>query len=147
MNIHFPKSKLVNRIICNNSVHDSSAAVSPNRRWILFMSTRSGDPELWVFELRTIYEYTSFYMSNADDLWNLKSVNRLTHRLGYESGGSFSTDSQKIVYAGSTPKDIGEIESYNRLLRWVVYKTTPFIILSDIFLKPHSPLFPKLQFR
>ncbi|KAI1704303.1 WD40-like beta propeller repeat domain-containing protein [Ditylenchus destructor] len=102
----------------NKMVHDSDVAISPNGRWIVFSSMESGDPELWIFELATLGEYYSSWTSDDDGLWKIKGVNRITHRLGYEFGASFSRDSQKIVFAASVPTEVGEIESYKKLLRY-----------------------------
>ncbi|KAI1694147.1 WD40-like beta propeller repeat domain-containing protein [Ditylenchus destructor] len=86
----------------STAVHDSDVAISPNGRWIVYSSMKSGDPDFW--------------SPDDDGLWNIKSVKRLTFRLGYEFGASFSSDSQKIVFAGTVPKEIVDLENYRKLL-------------------------------
>ncbi|KAI1716747.1 WD40-like beta propeller repeat domain-containing protein [Ditylenchus destructor] len=102
--------------LTNNSVHDSDAAISPNGRWIVFSSMKSGDPELYIFEMASLGEYSSLWSPDDDGLWNIKSVKRLTFRLGYEFGASFSSDSQRIVFAGTLPEGIAQVENYKKLL-------------------------------
>ncbi|KAI1716768.1 iron/manganese superoxide dismutase, alpha-hairpin domain-containing protein [Ditylenchus destructor] len=72
---------------------------------------KSGDPEYW-----------AFWTPDDDGLWNVKSVKRLTFRLGYEFGASFSSEIQRIVFAGTLPEGIAEVENYKKLLRNFVAK-------------------------
>ena len=65
--------------------YDAEATVSPDGRYIVFTSTRSGDLELWRYELAT------------GDLL------QLTDELGYDGGAFFSPDSKKIVWRASRP--------------------------------------------
>lgn len=77
--------------------YDAEATVSPDGRFVIFTSTRSGDLELWRYELET------------------GEVLQLTDGLGYDGGAFFSRDSQKIVWRASRPE--GEAAAtYQRLL-------------------------------
>lgn len=77
--------------------YDAEATVSPDGKYIIFTSTRSGDLELWRYEIAT------------GDLL------QLTDDLGYDGGAFFSRDSQKIVWRASRP--MGEdAEVYKNLL-------------------------------
>ncbi len=67
--------------------YDAEATVSPDGRYLVFTSTRSGDLELWRYDLET------------GDLL------QLTDELGYDGGAFFSNDSQKIVWRASRPTD------------------------------------------
>ncbi len=65
--------------------YDAEATVSPDGRFIIFTSTRSGDLELWRYEI------------GSGDLL------QLTNELGYDGGAFFSRDSQQIVWRASRP--------------------------------------------
>ena len=77
--------------------YDAEATVSPDGRFIVFTSMRSGDLELWRFELAT------------------SEFLQLTSELGYDGGAFFSRDSKRIVWRASRPQG-GEAETYERLL-------------------------------
>ncbi len=77
--------------------YDAEATVSPDGRYVLFTSTRSGDLELWRYELE------------SGDLL------QLTDLLGYDGGAFFSADSQKIVWRAGRPTG-EEGEAYKALL-------------------------------
>lgn len=65
--------------------YDAEATVSPDGKYIIFTSTRSGDLELWRYEMET------------GDLL------QLTDEVGYDGGAFFSRDSQQIVWRASRP--------------------------------------------
>lgn len=78
--------------------YDAEATVSPDGRFVIFTSTRSGDLELWRYELAT------------------GEILQLTDELGYDGGAFFSPDSQQIVWRADRPT--GErAEVYQELLR------------------------------
>ncbi|WP_456429810.1 TolB family protein [Rhodocaloribacter sp.] len=77
--------------------YDAEATVSPDGRFIVFTSTRSGDLELWRYEIAT------------------GELLQLTNELGYDGGAFFSRDSKKIVWRASRPTG-EEAEVYRRLL-------------------------------
>ncbi|WP_457652147.1 TolB family protein [Rhodocaloribacter sp.] len=77
--------------------YDAEATVSPDGRFIIFTSTRSGDLELWRYEIAT------------GDLL------QLTDELGYDGGAFFSRDSKKIVWRASRPTG-EEAKVYRQLL-------------------------------
>lgn len=78
--------------------YDAEATVSPDGKFIVFTSTRSGDLELWRYEIKT-----GKYL-------------QLTNTLGYDGGAFFSPDSKKIVWRASRPSGT-EAESYKQLLK------------------------------
>lgn len=65
--------------------YDTEATVSPDGKYIIFTSTRSGDLELYRYELET------------------GEILQLTDTLGYDGGAFFSRDSQQIVWRASRP--------------------------------------------
>jgi TolB protein len=77
--------------------YDAEATVSPDGRYVIFTSTRSGDLELWRLDLRT-----------GEQL-------QLTDTPGYDGGAFFSPDSRRIVWRASRPQ--GEaLAAYRSLL-------------------------------
>lgn len=77
--------------------YDAEATVSPDGRYIVYTSTRSGDLELWRYEIAT-----------GDQL-------QLTDTPGYDGGAFFSGDSNRLVWRASRPE--GEaLQSYQTLL-------------------------------
>ncbi len=74
------------KLLIGGEGYDAEATVSPDGRYIVFTSTRSGDLDLWRYDLKT-GEYL-----------------QLTSELGYDGGAFFSYDSQKIVWRASRPK-------------------------------------------
>ena len=77
--------------------YDAEATVSPDMKYIVFTSTRSGDLDLWRYEIET------------------GKLLQLTNTLGYDGGAFFSSDSKHIVWRASRPKG-EEAEAYKKLL-------------------------------
>ena len=77
--------------------YDAEPTVSPDGRFVIFTSTRSGDLELWRYELAT------------------GETIQLTDGLGYDGGAFFSPDSEKIVWRASRPEG-EDAERYRDLL-------------------------------
>lgn len=77
--------------------YDAEATVSPDGKYIVFTSTRSGDIDLWRYEIET------------GDLL------QLTDELGYDGGAFFSRDSDMLVWRASRPKG-EDAEVYKELL-------------------------------
>lgn len=85
-------------VLIGGDGYDAEATASPDGKYIIFTSTRSGDLELWRYEIAS-GEYL-----------------QLTDLLGYDGGAFFSNDSKKIVWRASRP--VGEeAESYKELLK------------------------------
>ena len=101
-------------LLIGGNGYDAEATVSPDGRYVVFTSTRSGDLELWRFEIET------------GDLL------QLTDQLGYDGGAFFSADSKKIVWRASRPQ--GErAETYRSLLaEGFVEPNALNIFISDI---------------
>jgi TolB protein len=66
--------------------YDAEPTVSPDGRYIVFTSSRSGDLNLWRYEVA------------GGDLV------QLTHELGYDGGAFFSPDASKIIWRASRPE-------------------------------------------
>ncbi|WP_297984524.1 M20/M25/M40 family metallo-hydrolase [uncultured Chryseobacterium sp.] len=78
--------------------YDAEAVVSPNGKYIVFTSTRTGDLELWRMDI------------------DGKNLKQLTNGLGYDGGAFFSHDSKKLVFRSSRPKTEKDIKEYKDLL-------------------------------
>lgn len=86
------------KVLIGGKGYDAEATVSPDGKYIVFTSTRSGDLELWRYEIKT-----GKYL-------------QLTNTLGYDGGAFFSRDSKKIVWRASRPQG-DEAEKYKELLK------------------------------
>ncbi len=84
-------------VLIGGEGYDAEATVSPDGRYVLFTSTRSGDLELWRYDTET------------GDLL------QLTDTLGYDGGAFFSPDGSKIVWRASRPTG-ADAEAYRALL-------------------------------
>ena len=74
------------QLLISGPGYDAEATVSPDGKYVIFTSTRSGDLELWRYEIET------------------RDLLQLTDELGYDGGAFFSNDSQKIVWRASRPQ-------------------------------------------
>lgn len=86
------------KVLIGGDGYDAEATVSPDGKYIVFTSTRSGDLELWRYEIKT------------------GKLLQLTNELGYDGGAFFSRDSKKIVWRASRPKG-EDAETYKKLLK------------------------------
>ncbi|HOI29493.1 MAG TPA: hypothetical protein PLZ15_06980 [Melioribacteraceae bacterium] len=84
-------------LLIGGESYDAEATVSPDGRYIIFTSTRSGDLELWRYDIQT------------------KEYLQLTNELGYDGGAFFSRDSKYIVWRASRPEG-EDAENYKKLL-------------------------------
>jgi len=94
--------------------YDAEATVSPDGRYIVYTSTRSGDLELWRYDLKT------------------KKNIQLTKTLGYDGGAFFSRDSKKIVWRASRPQGKAAVEYRNLLSQGLVEPKELNIFIADI---------------
>lgn len=85
------------QLLIGGKGYDAEATASPDGKYIIFTSTRSGDLELWRYEIKT------------------KKFLQLTNTLGYDGGAFFSRDSKYIVWRASRPQG-EEAETYKKLL-------------------------------
>lgn len=85
------------KLLIGGDGYDAEATVSPDGKYIIFTSTRSGDLDLWRYEIKT------------------GKLLQLTHELGYDGGAFFSRDSKHIVWRASRPTGT-EAEAYKKLL-------------------------------
>ncbi|NMB80208.1 MAG: hypothetical protein GYA14_00125 [Ignavibacteria bacterium] len=84
-------------LLIGGESYDAEATVSPDGRYIIFTSTRSGDLDLWRYDIQT------------------KEYLQLTNELGYDGGAFFSRDSKHIVWRASRPRG-EDAENYKKLL-------------------------------
>lgn len=77
--------------------YNAEATVSPDGKYIIYTSTKSGDLELWRYEIAS------------------GSQVQLTNTLGYDGGAFFSRDSKMIVWRASRPEGKAA-EKYKELL-------------------------------
>lgn len=78
--------------------YNAEAVLSPDGKYIVFTSMRSGDLELWRMDV------------------DGSNLIQLTDELGYDGGAFFSHDSKKLVFRSSRPKTPEEIKEYKDLL-------------------------------
>lgn len=84
-------------VLIGGEGYDAEATVSPDGRYIIFTSTRSGDLELWRYDIQT------------------KEYLQLTNEPGYDGGAFFSRDAKKIIWRASRPQG-EEAVNYKKLL-------------------------------
>jgi len=84
--------------LTNSPAYDAEATLSPDGKKMIYTSTKDGDIELYVMNLKTGKE------------------KRITHSLGYDGGAWFSPNGKKIIWRASRPKTDAEIKEYKELL-------------------------------
>lgn len=85
-------------VLIDGPGYDAEPTVSPDGKYLIFTSTRSGDLELYRFDLAT------------------EEIVQLTDELGYDGGAFFSPDSEQIVWRASRPEG-EDATRYQQLLR------------------------------
>ncbi|MEW6195782.1 MAG: hypothetical protein AB1521_11565 [Bacteroidota bacterium] len=85
------------KLLIGGKSYDAEATASPDGRYLIFTSTRSGDLDLWRYDLQT-----GGYL-------------QLTNTLGYDGGAFFSADSKQIVWRASRPQGEDAV-TYKKLL-------------------------------
>ena len=85
--------------LTNSPGYDAEGTLSPDGKKMVFTSTRNGDLDLYIMDLKT------------------GKTTQVTHELGYDGGAWFSPDGKKIVWRASRPKTEAEIADYKDLLR------------------------------
>ncbi len=93
--------------------YDAEATVSPDGRYVIFTSTRSGDLELYRYDVET------------------KETLQLTTELGYDGGAFFSPDSKKIVWRASRPTGEAAADYKELLANGLVEPTELNIFVAD----------------
>lgn len=84
--------------LTNAKGYDAEATLSPDGKKMLYTSTKSGDLELWIMDLKTGKE------------------KQVTNMLGYDGGAWFSPDGKKIIWRASRPTTPEDIKAYKDLL-------------------------------
>ncbi len=102
------------KVLIGGKGYDAEATVSPDGKYIVFTSTRSGDLELWRYEIAT------------------GKLLQLTNTLGYDGGAFFSRDSKKIIWRASRPTGKKAV-LYKKLLKEGLVEPTELnVFVSDI---------------
>ena len=78
--------------------YDAEATLSPDGKKMIYTSTKDGDIELYIMNLKTGRE------------------KRITKRVGYDGGAWFSPNGKKIIWRASRPKSAEEAKEYKALL-------------------------------
>lgn len=84
--------------LTNSKGYDAEATLSPDGKKMLYTSTKDGDLELYIMNLKNGKE------------------KRITFDLGYDGGAWFSPDGKKIIWRASRPKTENEVKEYKELL-------------------------------
>ena len=84
--------------LTNSKGYDAEATISPDGKKMLYTSTKDGDIDLYIMNLKTGKE------------------KKVTNILGYDGGAWFSPDGKKIIWRASRPKTEDEIKEYKELL-------------------------------
>ncbi|MEL7170730.1 MAG: hypothetical protein AAGN64_15400, partial [Bacteroidota bacterium] len=102
-------------VLIGGEGYDAEATVSPDGRYIVYTTDRTGDLELWRYDLET-----------EEDL-------QLTSGLGYDGGAFFSPDGTKLVWRSSRPAEGEEANMYRELLgRGLVQPTNMDIYIANM---------------
>lgn len=94
--------------------YDAEPTVSPDGKYVIYTSTRSGDLELWRYELAT-----------GENI-------QITDELGYDGGAFFSPDSRKIVWRASRPEGQAAADYQELLAQGLVEPKALNIFVADI---------------
>ena len=84
--------------LTNSPFYDAEATLSPDGKKMIYTSTKDGDIELYIMDLKSGKE------------------KRITNELGYDGGAWFSPDGKKIIWRASRPKTEAAITEYKELL-------------------------------
>jgi TolB protein len=84
--------------LTNSPFYDAEGTISPDGKQMIYTSTKDGDIELYVMDLKTGKE------------------KRITHTLGYDGGAWFSPDGKKIIWRASRPATDEAVQEYKTLL-------------------------------
>ena len=84
--------------LTSSPFYDAEATLSPDDKKMIYTSTKDGDIELYIMELKSGKE------------------KRITNELGYDGGAWFSPDGKKIIWRASRPKTEAAINEYKELL-------------------------------
>ena len=102
------------QLLIGGDGYDAEATVSPDGRYLVFTSVRSGDLELWRYEFAT------------------GGLLQLTDALGYDGGAFFSRDSQQIVWRASRPEGADAVEYQELLAKSLVRPSALNIYVANI---------------
>ncbi len=89
--------KIVKRLTKSDG-YDAEATLSPDGKNMVYTSTKDGDLELYIMNLKSGKE------------------KRITHTLGYDGGAWYSPDGTKLIWRASRPKTEAEAKEYKEFL-------------------------------
>ena len=92
------KGKIIKQLTTSKG-YDAEATISPDGKKMIYTSTKDGDIDLYIMNLKTGKE------------------KRITNTLGYDGGAWFSPDGKKIIWRASRPKTEAEIKEYTSFLK------------------------------
>ncbi|MBS1732774.1 MAG: PD40 domain-containing protein [Bacteroidetes bacterium] len=84
--------------LTNSKGYDAEATISPDGKKMIYTSTKNGDIDLYIMDLKTGKE------------------KQVTNTLGYDGGAWFSPDGKKIIWRASRPKTPEDIKEYKDFL-------------------------------
>lgn len=85
------------KLLIGGDGYDAEPTISPDGKYMIFTSTRSGDLDLWRYNFET------------------KEIKQITFLPGYDGGAFFSHDSKRLVWRASRPEN-EELIAYKDLL-------------------------------
>jgi Tol biopolymer transport system component len=95
--------------------YDAEATISPDGKKMLYTSTKGGDIDLYIMDLKTGKE------------------KQVTNLLGYDGGAWFSPDGKKIIWRASRPKSDADVKEYKEFLaQGLVAPTNMEVFIADV---------------
>ena len=88
----------IKKQLTHSKGYDAEATISPDGKKMLYTSTKDGDIDLYIMNLKTGKEI------------------KVTNTLGYDGGAWFSPNGKKIIWRASRPKTEAEVKEYKDLL-------------------------------
>lgn len=85
-------------LLISGKGYDAEPTISPDGKYMIFTSTRSGDLELWRYSFET------------------QELKQITNTPGYDGGAFFSHDSKQLVWRASRPEG-EDLKNYQNLLK------------------------------
>lgn len=86
------------KLLIGGKGYDAEPTISPDGKYMIFTSTRSGDLDLWRYSFET------------------GEIKQITFLPGYDGGAFFSHDSKKLVWRASRPKG-EDLKAYQDLIK------------------------------
>jgi TolB protein len=95
--------------------YDAEATISPDGKKMIYTSTKDGDIDLYIMDLKTGKE------------------KKITNTLGYDGGAWFSPDGKKIIWRASRPTVEADVKEYKDFLAQnLVAPTNMEVFIADV---------------